>query len=80
MGNVALWKYSPPLTGKVVDGEMKWKLQAPATVEGPIKQIRVRLDIMIVIMKQSSEIFMYIEHCLIEKTGMQQENMTQVFK
>lgn len=40
MGNVALWKYSPPLTGKVVDGEMKWKLQAPATVEGPIKQIR----------------------------------------
>lgn len=43
MGNVALWKYSPPLTGKVVDGEMKWKLQAPATVEGPIKQIRVRL-------------------------------------
>lgn len=41
MGNVALWKYSPPLGGKVVDGEMKWKLQAPATVEGPIKQIRV---------------------------------------
>lgn len=45
MGNVALWKYSPPLTGKVVDGEMKWKLQAPATVEGPIKQIRVRFYI-----------------------------------
>ena len=42
MGNVALWKYSPPLGGRVVDGEMKWKLQAPATVEGPIKQIRVR--------------------------------------
>jgi hypothetical protein len=41
MGNVALWKYSPPLGGRVVDGEMKWKLQAPATVEGPIKQIRV---------------------------------------
>ena len=40
MGNVALWKYSPP-PGRKVDGDEKWKLQAPATVEGPIRQISV---------------------------------------
>ena len=41
MGNVALWKYSPPLGQKKVDGEQKWKLQTPATVEGPVRQVIV---------------------------------------
>ncbi|CAL1531559.1 unnamed protein product [Lymnaea stagnalis] len=39
LGNVALWKYSPPSGGRKVDGDEKWKLQPPATVEGPIRQI-----------------------------------------
>ncbi|GFO12432.1 intraflagellar transport protein 140 homolog, partial [Plakobranchus ocellatus] len=39
MGNVALWKYTPPLPGRKVDGDEKWRLQAPATVEGPVRQI-----------------------------------------
>ena len=41
MGNIALWKYSPPTTGRKVDGENKWKLQTPATVEGPVQQVHV---------------------------------------
>ena len=41
MGNIALWKYSPPLGKKKVDGEQKWKLQTPATVEGPVRQVVV---------------------------------------
>lgn len=41
MGNVALWKYTPPYGNKKVDGEQKWKLQTPATVEGPVSQVAV---------------------------------------
>ncbi|GFS01827.1 intraflagellar transport protein 140 homolog [Elysia marginata] len=39
MGNVALWKYTPPAAGRKIDGDEKWRLQAPATVEGPVRQI-----------------------------------------
>lgn len=41
MGDIALWKWSPPIGGKKVEGEQKWKLQAPATVEGSIRQVEV---------------------------------------
>ena len=41
MGNVALWKYTPPIAGRKIDGDEKWRLQAPATVEGPVRQIKV---------------------------------------
>lgn len=41
MGNIALWKYSPPLGSRKVDGEQKWKLQAPATVEGCVRNLQV---------------------------------------
>ncbi|OWF41021.1 intraflagellar transport protein 140 homolog [Mizuhopecten yessoensis] len=39
LGNIALWRYAPPLGSRLVDGEKKWKLQAPATVEGSIRQL-----------------------------------------
>ncbi|XP_071106694.1 intraflagellar transport protein 140 homolog [Haliotis cracherodii] len=39
MGNVALWKFHPTNNRKI-EGEDKWKLQAPATVEGPVRQIQ----------------------------------------
>ena len=41
MGNIAMWKYSPMIGYRKVDGDEKWKLQAPATVEGPVRQIKV---------------------------------------
>lgn len=41
MGNIALWKYCPPAGNSKVDGDEKWKLQAPATVDGPVRQIEV---------------------------------------
>ncbi|XP_041362442.1 intraflagellar transport protein 140 homolog [Gigantopelta aegis] len=40
MGNIAMWKYSPTAGYRKVDGDEKWKLQAPATVEGPVRQIK----------------------------------------
>ncbi|BFZ17235.1 hypothetical protein BsWGS_20274 [Bradybaena similaris] len=39
MGNIALWKYSPPAGSRKVDGEEMWKPQAPATIDGPARQI-----------------------------------------
>jgi len=45
MGDIALWKWSPPLGGKKVEGEQKWKLQAPATVEGSVRQVEVQPNI-----------------------------------
>jgi hypothetical protein len=45
MGDIALWKWSPPLGGKKVEGEQKWKLQAPATVEGSVRQVEVQSNI-----------------------------------
>lgn len=43
MGNIAMWKYSPPFAAgmKKIEGESKWKLQAPSTVEGPVRQLQV---------------------------------------
>ena len=42
MGNVALWKYTPSLHGrKKREGDELWVLQAPATVEGPIRKVEV---------------------------------------
>ena len=45
MGNIALWKYAPPGGKKKVDGEQKWKLQTPATVEGPVRQVVVSFQL-----------------------------------
>lgn len=41
MGNVALWKFTPSLSGKKKEGEDLWSLQAPATVEGPVRKVEV---------------------------------------
>lgn len=39
MGNIALWKFSPPAPGHKKEGEDLWSLQVPATVEGPVRKI-----------------------------------------
>lgn len=44
MGNIALWKYSPPAGSRKVDGETMWKPQAPATIDGPARQIEVSIS------------------------------------
>ena len=41
MGNIALWKFTPSLSGKKREGEDLWSLQAPATVEGPVRKVEV---------------------------------------
>ena len=56
MGDIALWKWSPPIGGKKVDGELKWKLQAPATVEGTVKQVEVSLFTTAI---ETNEVFFY---------------------
>lgn len=42
MGNVAMWKYTPftlSTISKRVDGEKKWKLQSPISVNKPVLQL-----------------------------------------
>ncbi|KAK7111421.1 intraflagellar transport protein 140 homolog [Littorina saxatilis] len=39
MGNVALWQFTPCPPGKKKEGEELWALQAPATVEGPVRKV-----------------------------------------
>jgi hypothetical protein len=44
MGNIALWKFSPCPPGKKKEGEDLWALQAPATVEGPVRKVEVSIS------------------------------------
>ncbi|XP_059152845.1 intraflagellar transport protein 140 homolog [Physella acuta] len=39
LGNIALWKFSAVAGSRKLEGDEKWKLQPPATVEGPVRQI-----------------------------------------
>ncbi|KAK3579473.1 hypothetical protein CHS0354_028282 [Potamilus streckersoni] len=64
MGNIALWKYAPPLGGKKVDSEQKWKLQTPATVEGPIRQIQWGSDKDLLAVSTIANVFILNEHVM----------------
>ncbi|XP_053388212.1 LOW QUALITY PROTEIN: intraflagellar transport protein 140 homolog, partial [Mercenaria mercenaria] len=64
MGNVALWKYSPPLGNKKVDGEQKWKLQTPATVEGPVAQVSWGSTKDLLAVNTIANVFMLNEHVM----------------
>lgn len=43
MGNIALWKFMSPARGHKAEGAEQWILMAPATVEGPVRQIEVKM-------------------------------------
>ena len=48
MGNVAMWKYSsftPSTVSQKVDGETKWQLQNPIAVNGPVRQLMVKIPL-----------------------------------
>lgn len=64
MGNIALWKYSPPVGNKKVDGEHKWKLQTPATVEGPISQVTWGSNKNLLAVSTVAKVFMLNEHVM----------------
>ncbi|XP_052768007.1 intraflagellar transport protein 140 homolog [Mya arenaria] len=64
MGNVALWKFSPPPSGKKVDGEIKWKLQTPATVEGPVQQVQWGSTKNLLAVNTIANVFMLSEHVM----------------
>ena len=64
MGNIALWKYSPPLGKKKVDGEQKWKLQTPATVEGPVRQVTWGSNKDLLAVNTIANVFMLNEHVM----------------
>ncbi|XP_060569057.1 intraflagellar transport protein 140 homolog [Ruditapes philippinarum] len=64
MGNVALWKYTPPVGNKKVDGEQKWKLQTPATVEGPVSQVTWGSTKDLLAVNTIAHVFMLNEHVM----------------
>ncbi|XP_052071458.1 intraflagellar transport protein 140 homolog isoform X2 [Mytilus californianus] len=64
MGDIALWKWSPPIGGKKVEGELKWKLQAPATVEGSIRQVEWGSSKNLLAVNTIANVFMLSEHTM----------------
>ena len=64
MGNIALWKYAPPIGKKKMDGEQKWKLQTPATVEGPVRQVTWGSNKDLLAVNTIANVFMLNEHVM----------------
>lgn len=64
MGNIAMWKFTPCPQGKKKEGEDLWNLQAPATVEGPVRKVEWYSQKSLMAVNTIANVYILSEHVM----------------